>query len=73
MGIKQVVKTTEETIFSNKEDMVIKLLNNRDLSKYKKDYKFLHIGLVQIAFKRLTLEGLPEIFIAALRDARNLN
>ena len=30
-------------------------------------------GLVQIAFKPLTLEGLPESFVAALRDARNLN
>jgi hypothetical protein len=73
LGIKQVVKTTEETISLNKEDMVIKLLTNRDLSKYKKQYKFLHIGLVQIAFKPLTLEGLPESFVAALRDARNLD
>ncbi|KAG5630153.1 hypothetical protein H5410_001870 [Solanum commersonii] len=37
------------------------------------NYKFLHIGMVQIAFKPLTLEGLPETFLAALRDARNLN
>ncbi|KAG5577452.1 hypothetical protein H5410_057586 [Solanum commersonii] len=36
-------------------------------------YKFLHIGMVQIAFKPLTLKGLPETFLAALRDARNLN
>ncbi|XP_070045086.1 uncharacterized protein [Nicotiana tomentosiformis] len=29
--------------------------------------------MVQIAFKLLTLKGLPETFLAALRDARNLN
>ena len=33
----------------------------------------MHIGLVQIAFRPLTLKGLPETFLAALRDARNLN
>ncbi|KAG5594630.1 hypothetical protein H5410_035862 [Solanum commersonii] len=29
--------------------------------------------MVQIAFKPLTLKGLPETFLAALRDARNFN
>ncbi|KAG5608488.1 hypothetical protein H5410_019769 [Solanum commersonii] len=29
--------------------------------------------MVQITFKPLTLKGLPETFLAALRDARNLN
>ncbi|KAG5594139.1 hypothetical protein H5410_035371 [Solanum commersonii] len=29
--------------------------------------------MVQIAFKPLTLKGLPETFLVALRDARNLN
>lgn len=29
--------------------------------------------MVQIAFKPLTLKGLPETFLAALRDARNLD
>ncbi|KAG5615444.1 hypothetical protein H5410_015268 [Solanum commersonii] len=29
--------------------------------------------MVQIAFKPLTLKGLPETFLAALHDARNLN
>ncbi|WMV26068.1 hypothetical protein MTR67_019453 [Solanum verrucosum] len=33
----------------------------------------MHIGMVQIAFKPLTLKGLLETFLAALRDARNLN
>ncbi|KAG5585413.1 hypothetical protein H5410_045847 [Solanum commersonii] len=29
--------------------------------------------MVQITFKPLTLKGLPKTFLAALRDARNLN
>ncbi|KAK4708643.1 hypothetical protein R3W88_029568 [Solanum pinnatisectum] len=29
--------------------------------------------MIQIAFKPLTLKGLPKTFLAALRDARNLN
>ncbi|KAG5632675.1 hypothetical protein H5410_004392 [Solanum commersonii] len=33
----------------------------------------MYIGLVQVAFKPLTLRGLPENFIAALRDGRNHN
>ncbi|KAG5629015.1 hypothetical protein H5410_000732 [Solanum commersonii] len=44
----------------------------RDIEFYKSQYKFLHIGMVQIAFKPLTLKGLPETFLAALRDARNI-
>lgn len=73
LGFKQVVKTTEESISLNNEEMVIKLLSEKDIAPYMKDYKFLHIGLIQVAFKPLTLEGLPESFIAALRDGRNLD
>lgn len=73
LGLKQVVKTTEETISLNKDEMILRLLSNKDLDRYKRLYKFIHIGLVQVAFKPLTLEGLPESFIAALRDGRNLD
>ena len=73
LGLKQAVKTTEESVSLNNEEMVLKLLSNKDIDLYRHTYKFLHIGLVQIAFKPLTLEGLPESFIAALRDGRNLN
>lgn len=70
---RQVVKTTEESASIKDEEMIIKLLNFSDISKYQQDYNFMHIGLVQVAFKPLTLKGLPESFVAALRDARNLN
>ena len=73
LGLKQVVKTTEESISLDNDEMIIRLLSEKDISHYRQTHKFLHIGLVQIAFKPLTLEGLPESFIATLRDGRNLN
>ena len=73
LSLKQVVKTTEESVSLDNDELVIKLLNEKDINIYRDLYKFLHIGLVQGAFKPLTLEGLPESFIAALRDGRNLD
>ncbi|PKU76477.1 hypothetical protein MA16_Dca001081 [Dendrobium catenatum] len=37
------------------------------------EYKYLHIGLIQIAFKPLTLRGLNAFILACLRDGRCLN
>lgn len=73
--VKQVVKTTEQSIALNSDERVLQLLSATDIESYRshKNYKFMHIGLVQIAFKPLTLEGLPESFVAALRDGRNLH
>lgn len=73
LGLIQTVKTSEETLTLDNDDMVIQLLNQRDIHKYKNEYNYLHIGLVQIAFKPLTLQGLPESFMAVLRDGRNRN
>ncbi|KAL9671985.1 hypothetical protein QQ045_009559 [Rhodiola kirilowii] len=73
MGLKQVVKTTEEIIPLNSEELKIRLLDESDLLAYKYSHKYMHIGLVQIAFKPLTLEGSLESFMVALRDGRNLN
>ncbi|KAG5594354.1 hypothetical protein H5410_035586 [Solanum commersonii] len=44
----------------------------RDIELYKSQYKFLHIGMVQIAFKPLTLKGLRD-FLRLYEIARNLN
>ncbi|KAG5581146.1 hypothetical protein H5410_051773 [Solanum commersonii] len=63
----------KQSLALNSSEQTIRLLNKRDIEFYKSQYKFLHIGMVQIAFKLLTLKGLPETFLAALRDARNLN
>lgn len=73
IGFKQVVKTTESSIPLHEEEIVIKLLSQSDILPYKRTHKFIHIGCVQVAFRPLTLNGLPESFLASLRDGRNLN
>ncbi|KAG5590782.1 hypothetical protein H5410_041296 [Solanum commersonii] len=73
LGLKQVVKTTEETITIDSDNQTFRLLSDNDIAPYRDIYRFMHIGLVQVAFKPLTLWVLPEIFIAALRDGRNHN
>ncbi|KAG5568367.1 hypothetical protein H5410_064620 [Solanum commersonii] len=73
LDLKQVVKTTEETITIDSDNQTFRLLSDNDLAPYRDIYRFMHIGLVQVAFKPLTLRGLPESFIAALRDGRNHN
>ena len=73
LGFIQTVKTTEETITLDNNEMILKLLNERDIQKYRENFNYLHIGLIQIAFKPLTLQGLPESFLAVLRDGRNNN
>ncbi|WMV36491.1 hypothetical protein MTR67_029876 [Solanum verrucosum] len=73
LGLKQVVKTTEETITIDSDNQTFRLLSDNDIAPYRDIYRLMHIGLVQVAFKPLTLRGLPESFIAALRDGRNHN
>ncbi|KAG5570703.1 hypothetical protein H5410_060469 [Solanum commersonii] len=73
LSSKQLIKTTEKFLALNSSEQTIRLFNERDINLYKNQYNYLHIGMVQIAFKPLTLKGLPETFLVALRDARNLN
>ncbi|KAM3324254.1 hypothetical protein P3S67_005405 [Capsicum chacoense] len=73
LGLKQVVKTTEETVTVDSDHATFKLLSESDFAPYHETCKFMHIGLIQVAFKPLTLRGLPDSFIAALRDGRNKN
>ncbi|KAG5584355.1 hypothetical protein H5410_044789 [Solanum commersonii] len=70
---KQLIKTTEQSLTLNSSEQTIRLLNKRNIEFYKSQYKFLHIGMVQIALKPLTLKGLSETFLTTLRDVRNLN
>lgn len=51
------VKTLEQTIQIAEKTQTIKLLTKKDLKPFK-NYNFIHIGLVQIALKPLTLLGL---------------
>ena len=68
LSTKQVVKTTEQSLALNSDEQTIQLLNKKDIDLYKFRYNWMHIGMVQIAFKPLTLKGLPKTFLVALRD-----
>ncbi|PHT86980.1 hypothetical protein T459_09086 [Capsicum annuum] len=73
LGLKQVVKTTEETLTVDSDHATFKLLSESDFAPYRETCKFMYIGLIQVAFKPLTLRGFLESFIVALRDGRNKN
>ena len=47
------IKTSESTVAINRNIETIKLLVVEDINRYRKNYKFLHIGLVQVAVKPL--------------------
>jgi hypothetical protein len=52
------IKTVERTVFLNKEYETIKLFSKDSIEKHKEKYSFIHIGLVQVAVKPLTRQGL---------------
>ncbi|KAK4731465.1 hypothetical protein R3W88_024453 [Solanum pinnatisectum] len=67
------IKTCESTIAINNSLETIKLLIFADINRYKKEFKFLHIGLVQINVKPLFRKGLNIPLCLLLRDDRLLN
>jgi hypothetical protein len=52
------IKTVERKVFLNKEYETIKLFSKDSIEKHKEKYSFIHIGLVQVAVKLLTRQGL---------------
>ena len=68
-----VVKTIEQTFSLGQDNETMSLLNLQDLIRYKEKYKFLHVGLVQVAFKPLDLLGMNASIQATLTDARCLD
>lgn len=67
------IKTTEKTLPLLQNNQHIQLFSSNAIKDHKKNYKFLHIGLVQIAIKPLTRIGLDVPTLLILRDARLLN
>lgn len=66
---KFAIKQTEHSIQLNNNNQTINLLNKKELNKFK-DYNFIHIGLIQIALRPLTLLGLNASIMAYVRDGR---
>ena len=67
---QMAIKTMERTTIIGHDDEVFELLDEKDLEPYMDKYKYVHIGLIQMAFKPLTLPGLNASILACLRDAR---
>lgn len=70
---KTTIKMVEQSITIDSTEKTISLLSYDDLKSYMQEYKYLHIGLIQIAFKPLTLRGLNASILSCLRDGRCLN
>jgi hypothetical protein len=64
-----VIKTMEQTIRISDSTQTIKLLNRKDITSFQK-YNFMHIGMIQVAFKPLTLLGMNSSIMAYVRDGR---
>jgi hypothetical protein len=63
------VKTIEQTVQVSDNTQTMYLLKKKDLESFK-GYNFIHIGLIQIAIKPLTLLGLNTSLMAYVRDGR---
>ncbi|KAG5619583.1 hypothetical protein H5410_004801 [Solanum commersonii] len=55
LGLKQVVKTTEETITIDSDNQTFRLLSDNDLASYREIYRFMHIGLDENSLSSLIL------------------
>ena len=67
------IKTMKKSIQVDNTKQSIKLLNEEDLLLFINKYNFIHIGLIQIALKPLTLQGLNASLLTSLRDVRCLD
>ncbi|PIA28366.1 hypothetical protein AQUCO_07100032v1 [Aquilegia coerulea] len=67
------IKTVEHTMPINENKKSIPLITEQDIIRYRQNYHYIHIGLIQIAVKPLHLKGIDCCFLLALRDARCVN
>jgi hypothetical protein len=68
------IKTTERTISIDKPHGPIQLFSQQAIDYYKKrKFRYLHIGLVQVAVKPLYRLGCDTSICLLLKDARRLN
>jgi hypothetical protein len=64
------IKTIERTYSLKQSFETIQLLNRDDIDKNFKNFSFIHFGLVQVAVKPLTRQGLNTSVLLCLRDGR---
>lgn len=63
-----IIKTYENSIRLSETNESITLLTNKIIDEIKNEFNYIHIGLVQIANKPLTKEGLNSSLLACLND-----
>ena len=67
--VAMTIKIHEETRSVNEQFQTIHLLNDHSLQKYiNNGYRYIHIGLVQVAVKPLVHMGVDAPIFMALRD-----
>jgi hypothetical protein len=68
------IKTKEKDIQLTKLFKTIQLISQKSLKKHKdRNYKYIHVDLVQVGIKPLTKKGSNTSILAVLRDARFYN
>jgi hypothetical protein len=64
------IKTVERTYSLKQSSETLQLLSRQEIDKNIKDFSFIHFGLVQVAVKPLTRQGLNTSVLLCLRDGR---
>ena len=64
------IKMTEQFLFVGQNQQNLNMLSLRSILEHGQKYKFLHIGLVQIAIKHLFRLGIDVPVLLILRDKR---
>ena len=65
------IKTKERDIQLTKPFETIQLLSKKSMQKHlARNYKYIHVGLVQVSIKPLAKKGLNTSILVVLRDAR---
>jgi hypothetical protein len=64
------IKTVERTFSLKQSFETIQLLSRQEIDKNIDNFSFIHIGLVQVAVKPLTRQGLNTSVFLGLRDGR---
>jgi hypothetical protein len=68
------IRIVEQTYAISGNNSTFQVFNKRFIKNYRtKDYKFLHVGSIQIAIKPLTRLGINASVLLYLRDARFIN
>ena len=71
--IDYTIRTLEQSVSLEQDDQVIRLLDGKSVERHKRDYNFIHFGMIQVVTKPLTRLGLNTSIIMSLRDKRHLD